>query len=526
MKGRSSGTLLIILVVMLVALYAVVDLLLTSGNMFSRLSLMIMIPCALVGLMARRNAMILFLISCGYVDLLKRLLVVDGQISKMDLYYVLGIPPVTLGAILISTLAGAMSGSVKIRSRQWTWLALAMAMMGVTIIAQVRESGWGLGQLLPALANSAFYTVIVFVVPVLFPTMEESLSMLKKVLFCYVPVALYGVFQQVHGFQDFEIAYLMTGLSIEIKQLVYGEVRAFSTLNSPTALGAVSMILAVLSVVLTQMKHSESGRPYLGRAMGFFLFCIFVSGWLASTSRSASVILMMGAVGWWCFGSGPRTFLAYFTAITSMLILMVFAESLLDHLRDASLVMYDIFGSNKFGEQLTRLGTFTERLQGFSNLLKNPEFITAFGYGADRGLDPSDPLYNHDLLSNLIVRFGLVPVGIGAFITVWVAVWLHSNLLQIRERRVRSMAAACMGIVVGMIGSSLLSGSLLTVFPNNVFFWVLVSCVLVGFQSRGMTEDAVPATGVRPPGRSALPAFARYGDGAPRPQEPWNSPVR
>ncbi|MCB1208833.1 MAG: hypothetical protein KDK97_05880 [Verrucomicrobiales bacterium] len=526
MKGRSSGSLLIILVVMLVALYAIVDLLLTSGNMFSRLSLMIMIPCALAGLAARRTAMVLFLISCGYVDLLKRLLVVDGQISKLDLYYVLGIPPITLGAILVSTLAGAMSGSVKIRSRQWTWLALAVAMMGVTIIAQVRETGWGLGQLLPALANSAFYTVIVFLVPVLFPTMEDSLAMLKKVLLCYVPVALYGMYQQVHGFQDFEIAYLLTGLSIEIKQLVYGEVRAFSTLNSPTALGAVTMILAVLSIVLTQMRHTASGRPFLGKAVGVFLFCIFVGGWLSSTSRSAAVILLMGAAGWWCFSSGPRTFLAYFTGVTGMLMLMVFAESLLDHLRDASLVVYDIFGSNKFGEQLTRLGTFTERLQGFSNLLKNPEFLTAFGYGADRGIDPSDPLYNHDLLSNLIVRFGLVPVGIGSVIAVWVAVWLHTNLLQIRELRVRSMAAACMGIVVGMIGSSLLSGSLLTVFPNNVFFWVLVSCVLVGFQSRSTAEDAEPTPELRRPGRQGQPAFARYGNGAPRPPEPWNSPIR
>ena len=145
MNEKSSGSLLIILSVMLLALYAVIDLLLTSGNIFSRLSLMVMIPSALIGMVSRRTGVVLFLVSCGYVDLLKRLLVVDGQISKLDLYYVLGIPPVTLAAILLSTLAGAFSGTVKIRSRQWTWLFLAIGMMSLTIIAQVRESGWGLG---------------------------------------------------------------------------------------------------------------------------------------------------------------------------------------------------------------------------------------------------------------------------------------------------------------------------------------------------------------------------------------------
>ncbi len=509
MNEKSSGSLLIILSVMLLALYAVIDLLLTSGNIFSRLSLMVMIPSALIGMVSRRTGVVLFLVSCGYVDLLKRLLVVDGQISKLDLYYVLGIPPVTLAAILLSTLAGAFSGTVKIRSRQWTWLFLAIGMMSLTIIAQVRESGWGLGELLPALANSAFYTTIVFIVPVLFPTTDDVLKLLRKVLLFYVPVALYGVYQQWHGFQDFEIAYLLTGLSIEIKQLIYGEVRSFSTLNSPTALGAVSMILAVLCGVLTQLR-TPKGRPYLGRAVGLLLFIVFVAGWLASTSRSAAVILVMGAGGWWCFRSGTRTFMAYTASGTMMLMLMVFADAILDHLRDASLVVYDMFGSNQFGEQLTRLGTFTERLQGFSNLLKNPDFLTAFGYGGDRGTDPSDPLYNHDLLSNLIVKFGIVPVGFGLMIAIWVAIWLHRNLLQIGDRQVRSMAAACMGIVVGMIGSSLLSGSLLTVFPNNVFFWVLVACVLVGLQSRDVTEEKAGAK-VSPRRTAAMSAFARFG---------------
>jgi uncharacterized membrane protein YfcA len=110
----------------------------------------------------------------------------------------------------------------------------------------------------------------------------------------------------------------------------------------------------------------------------------------------------------------------------------------------------------------------------------------------------------------LIVKFGIVPVGFGLMIAIWVAIWLHRNLLQIGDRQVRSMAAACMGIVVGMIGSSLLSGSLLTVFPNNVFFWVLVACVLVGLQSRDVTEEKAGAK-VSPQRTAAMSAFARFG---------------
>ena len=71
-----------------------------------------------------------------------------------------------------------------------------------------------------------------------------------KTDFAAWPVAIYGIVQQVEGFQLFEIAYLRTGLSIEIKQLLTNRVRAFSTLNSPTALGAISALMMVVAMVM------------------------------------------------------------------------------------------------------------------------------------------------------------------------------------------------------------------------------------------------------------------------------------
>ena len=96
---------------------------------------------------------------------------------------------------------------------------------------------------------------MLFVMPVLFPRYEDALRVLRFTLWVFLPVALYGIAQQIDGFQPFEIAYLRTGLSIEIKQLLTNHVRAFSTLNSPTALGAVSAVLVVVCWFLSRLPR-------------------------------------------------------------------------------------------------------------------------------------------------------------------------------------------------------------------------------------------------------------------------------
>ena len=108
--GRGSNPFSMMLGLCL-ALYAIVSITLTQGTSISELCLMLMLGGLLLSLTAPRLAFTLWIISSGYIDLVKRLMVLSGRVSQDDLYYVLGIHPLMLGGITLTLVVGAMLGS-------------------------------------------------------------------------------------------------------------------------------------------------------------------------------------------------------------------------------------------------------------------------------------------------------------------------------------------------------------------------------------------------------------------------------
>lgn len=465
-------------------LFVIASILLGHGNQLATLFRYLLVVGFLAGLIFPRGGLMFWLALCGYTDLLKRFMVVFGRVQYSDLYNVLGIPPVMLGGITLAVIVGAFTGRFQLRGTHWRLLLVAGVLMLVSAALAAKETGGSLAAIVPAIANDGLYTMLLFVMPVLFQTTDDVVRIGRFLLWAYLPVALYGVFQQVNGsFMDFEIAYLKSGLTLEIKQLYAHEVRAFSTLNSPTAFSVVCGFLCVLALILAMTPTKDGRGRLLDWRLAGLMSLVYVAGVFASTSRSAFLFIMVALGGFFCFRSRTATKLLYAGLAAGFLSLVLLADVLLGHLDTWQTQVANATGDGAFITQMSRVGTYSDRLRGFSNLVKNPEVYTLFGYGPERGQDERDPLYSHDLISNNLVTHGVVPVlGIAIFAMI-VLRKMHGQVLCIGDRHHRLLAAGFLSLGFTFFVLSAASGSVLSVFPVNVFLWLSFGLMTLTCQS-------------------------------------------
>lgn len=462
----------------LFGLFAVTSIVMGEGNTLANVFLYLIIGGCLLAMIAPRPAFVVFLVACGYVDLFKRLMVVSGRVSMDDLYYVLGLAPALLSCIVVSVILRGVIGGMEMTRQHWTLFVAACGVVILNAALSALDPDRSMGKILQGTANGGLYGMLIFVIPMLYRDEEDVLRLFKMLLWIYAPVGIYGVVQQMWGFQDFEVAYLMTGLSIEIKQLFTDRVRAFSTLNSPTALGAISAAFVVLPLFLSTFKNASGTRRMLPLALGVIFSGIFFAAVVASTSRTAFLMVAVMLAGMVCFRTRLGTILFYIAGGGAFIALLVSARFLLDRIELATIKLTEILG-NTLSFEAINLNTFSDRLMGFAEVLTNPEAYTWFGHGTSRGIDPRDPLYNHDLLSSTLVRYGAVPLCVLIIATLVFLVWTHGQILGIRDPRRRQIGAGMLALGLSFFAISITSGNVLTIFPVNVFFWLAVTSTIL-----------------------------------------------
>jgi len=478
----------------LFSLFAIVSIMLGEGNTLANVFLYLIIGTCGLAVIAPRTAFFVFLVTCGYVDLFKRLMVVSGRVSMDDLYYVLGLAPALLSCIILSVLVRGIIGGIPM-TKHHAWLFVSGC--GVVVInafLSYLDTDHSIGKVLQGTANGGLYGMLIFVVPMLFKDEDDVLYLFKFLLWTYAPVGFYGIIQKIWGFQDFELAYLMTGLSIEIKQLFTDRVRAFSTLNSPTSLGAISAAFVTLPFYLWTVKTAKGTRRVIPLGLAVVFSAIFLGSLAASTSRTGLIMVAVMAAGIVAFRTRSGTAIFYAIAGGVFATLLLGARFFQDRLEWMTFKLTEKFGGSVSAETIN-VNTFSDRLQGFATVLTNPDAYTWFGYGAGRGTDPRDPLYNHDLLSSTLVRYGAVPLFVLVIVTIGFLLWTHGQLLSLRDRRRRNICAAMLALAMSFFAISITSGNVLSIFPVNTFFWLAVTAtiVIVGADARANAPAAKEA---------------------------------
>ena len=508
-----------LIVTCLLAFTACFSILLGEGNVLANLFLYFIIGGSLLAFMSPRAGFLLCIISSGYVDLVKRLMIVSDRVQMLDLYYILGFPPLVFMVSVVSLMLRGFTGTVKVE--RWhvvMWFLACFISLANGVLSLVGAEG-GYGRALQDMANGA-YSMMLFAMPLLYARPDDAMKLFRIMLWIYMPVAMYAIAQGLWGFRDFEILYLQSGYTIEVKQLLTDRVRAFSTLNSPTSLGAVSAAMVVLPFMLWRSRRADGHRQL--NILEVLMFTpLFAGAMLASTSRSAFIIIIVCVIGSLCFRSRLGTRLFYGFAVLSFAGLIASATYLQDRLADTTESLIAMAGS-QVNEEALNVNTFSDRLQGFAMVLSNPEAYTWFGYGPERGTEPTDPLYNHDLLSNILVRYGAVALAGAVMLGVTCLTFGHRQLLAIQDRRQRRIGAMMLALVCGMVAISITSGNVLNIFPVNILFWMAAAAAVIAVRHQPERAKEQPQPSVR--GQPSQPMYPMSYHGTPaagyRPLQP------
>lgn len=510
MNDSRGGQIFALLIGMCIVLYGVFSVMLTQGNSISELCMLLMAGGFLLCLVSPRLGFLVWIISSGYMDLIKRLTVLSGNVTQMDLYYILGVHPLMLCGLCASILIGALLGKNPVTRGDLLRLLAAAAGMVLVALMAAREKGLRPSSVLAEVANSGLYSLLLFIVPFLLPDLASVLRTLRLLVIAYTPVAVYGIVQQAVGFQDFEVEYLLTGLSIEVKQIIANEVRAFSTLNSPTALGFASGACLIAMWTVAGHRDARAAGVRFSWIIALLLTPVFLGSLASSTVRSAFVIVPVGMMATWLFHHPGRLRLFYLAAGAAFVTLVLSSGWLLEKMPAAMNKMAEMAGGSQFAVQMLRVGTYTERLVGFSQVLANPRAYTLFGFGPDRGGQDDPEFYNHDPLSSLLVRYGvlallLLLVGGGLVLRHF-----HACVWRLRDPATHRVAALLLAVPLGFIVASLMQGSVFGTFPLN----------LLAFLFLGMLESlALHEARLRVPGRPQAAAM-------PWARQPLPQPMR
>jgi hypothetical protein len=473
---NSGGPLVILATIgtMMMAAFVAVSVLMSNGNELGNMLYYVMIAGGVFGAIAPRLSLSLLIVELTFLDLIKRMLVFAGSVAQPDLFWVLGVAPITMAGIFTGTLLRVLMDDHLRRPGDLMRLTV-VALLNVLLFGVSIATGKGIGGTLREMANSSLYSTLIFVIPVLLRDTTDMIRMMRLLLVVFIPVALYGVYQGVFGFQEFEIEYLKRGLSIEIKQLMTDRVRPFSTLNSPTALGSVCGMLTAFCWFMAG-RQSGSGRTILPPALAFLCGLCYFAGLVSSTSRSEFLMLPAIGVAIWAFPSAKRTLLVYLISFVCFTTLVVASPMLLENLDAWNNLVFNITGSSAYLANMMTIGTYFDRLNGFANVLLNPAAWTLLGMNQER-IDHEFP--THDPISHVLARFGIIGLVLAAVLISISLRALHRQILSIHSLYGRKLCSALLGVAFGVAVTSVLSGSRLMIFPVNALLWIFLASVAV-----------------------------------------------
>lgn len=457
---------------LLMALYVSSSVLMSEGNQLAGLFFYLMLGSAALGVVAPRVSFTLFILQGAYLDLFKRLLIKAGHVQLEDLFWVLGIAPVTLVGITAGLLLRVMFGRQNTDMSDMKRLALALFLnvaLGSFVFFKLKG---GLGGTMREVANGSAYSLLLFIVPLLFPGADGIARCARFMIIVYVPACAYAVYQQLFGYQDFEIEYLKTGLSIEIKQLEADRVRAFGTLNAPTSLSVVATSLAAMALSL-MMIGGRRFRQWLSAPVAVSLAAVFVAAWAASTVRVGILLLPVALIGMHVFRSGTRTRLFYGSLTLAFVVLVASSNYLYLNLENWTRQLMNWVGDSGYLFDMVNLNTYKDRVYGFANVLANPSAWTLFGMGTEEE-QKAMGYAAHDPISNALLTMGAVPVALLLVASLWGLRKFHRVVYDMKDPPLQWLAAAFLANSVGNLVVTLVNGNLLTSFPVNVFFWICI----------------------------------------------------
>lgn len=499
---------------LMVAVFLGFDLLSAGGNAIARLYLYLAVFGFLFGLLAPKRTFYFVLFLTFYLDFMKRLIIFDSGASRMDLYYVLGMAPLAFLGIVFNLLYQSTRGMAAQRPGIVKLFILVAAVATLGGVAAI-SAGGGFRAVGDAV-NSVAYLFLLPVIPLLFPTPGEIRGLLRNVLLMAVPSALYMCVHLARGsLFDWEMDYVKSGLTIEIRQLMEYTFRPFGTLNSAANASVIfaSLVALVLGGFWGRALPGPD-RSRLGLVGILLLPLLFAVAAYATLSRMGWFIGLMAIPLARIVRTRVGTLATYFVAIILVGIALGATPWLLKT-QILNEISGDMIGrgSGRTAQTLN-ISTLNDRLEGYYEILHTPRVWSPFGLkfqGMSEGAIMA--LKSHDVVSVLLFRIGYVPLAVLLLVGCFCTFKLHSMVFAIKDRPTRVLASTTLALAMALISGGAINGAQLMTFPTNFYIYFFLGCTIAVAWYRPEGELAEERAAILESWQSRLPTGFRPGQG-------------
>lgn len=470
-----------------------------DGNVIGN-SFRILTGLAIVfGLAAPRLAFYLLLMSGAYLDFIKRFMILDSRFSDVDLAFLLGFAPALVAGLCLKFVFAAISRSPDVSGRDVKLFAVITVLCCVLGTAQILMSG-ALRSVGTAV-NMVAYLYMPLLIPRIFKSISEVKSLMIAAVIIYLPAALWAVHQAYYGLEPFEMQYLLSGMTNEVRQLDEEIFRNMGTMVSAHALSMVASILAIAMIIPVSWKSGTINLKVWLNPIRMVCIWLFVTGAYFTFSRTGWVCAGIAVIAFGCLQSRVLTFTAFFCTIAGIAALYLSADTLLRSgvMHETQSILFEKFGASAEARQMLVLGTLDARLESMASFATDKSIWTPFGLKAAG----SDAQVNwvHDILTENLIRLGYIPLGIlvtGFLTGTFLA---FRALFRMPHGPHRTMTTYFTALALGMMSGGFSQGIMILYFPIN-FFWCMflgIGYSLVCWQKQ-LTAGEIKAAGPVPVG--------------------------
>lgn len=437
--------------------------------------------CFIVGVMNPKAGFYVLLTEMATLDLLKRFLIVYGNVTILDLYFILGLAPVTMLGVAMGAFTKRVRGQIEPLPGDFKRVGIAvfvfLLLTGYALGAGARGSSQtGIA----GIANAGAYVPMIFTIPFILRSYTDVRKAMVYVMVLFSFVALYGIKQGTMGLAGWELDYLESGLTQEVRILYEQEaLRIFSTMNGAATLSIFMSILAVGAIVFVKRRgQSDLGmRSVLVRVSVFLLFTVCA---YFTISRGGWVCGLVALGAWIVVRFRLLTYLAYVSSILAVVLIIYFSQSIVQSgvLADAEASMRkDVSTDNALGERVVVTGTLVGRLDSFREL-HNPDVWSPFGLLLAGREEITDSFLVHDIITDTLVRIGYVPMAVGGIVGLFLMYRAHDISWRMRPGPHRNMLYWIYAMLAGLMVGSLANPAQLRTYPVNTLFFMLIGMAI------------------------------------------------
>jgi len=239
------------------------------------------------------------------------------------------------------------------------------------------------------------------------------------------------------------------------------------------------MLAAISFLICVRYKDEYKNYKVFNIFTKFIFVSLFFYAALVSGARTGVLMGIVAILAYFILKSKFLTISSYVFGLC----MFVFVLSVADYVVESKIL-------NQWSSDLARitpewlpvhtnLGTMTIRFVGFSQWTE-PGFWQPFGYQFS-GLDHKQLYPHHDALTNIVLKFGYIPLfflgSIGAFLMV------RFHKLILKKNIYDNTLYICVALVVCILFGSLATANLST-FPINLILYMSIGLTVVFFNDK------------------------------------------